>query len=513
VLALYGAGIAAALVVYQPWRPTQFSITDFSEFLRLLEQHRTLGSRISAFVGYYASQGRFNLIPYVYLVLEWTTFGWNPAAWQISRFIEMCGIVALVYVLLHRLTGSRPGAIAGASLFIFASCAAQAWIRLTMAEPLAMWFLLAGALLATRYQTTVRWRWSGATIAILVALVVLTKEVLIALIPFIVLLAWTRDAHGQFVRPRALQRNRWLALSTIVATTVALIPVAVIALRANGSAFAAAYGHTPLSVVTAIERFMTLVLPGFATYPPHVNFMVLANVLFLLLVGAGWSIQVPDVRYRRSFRAVGACLVAISFAGVAVYLPWPFFNFFYGLPFLLAPSALLAFAFHFLEQRWPRNRLLVYITFAILLTQLASFAGYDARNAFAQRDANGKLIVELGRLSVGQLSAEDSVVLATYASRILPWAGTGPTLSRFASAVFPERQMPTIREVPCDSIRAAAEDNSLRRVIVLSYSDDCGSFTSPSWSTRRIFSYVYWPSVTLRSDSVRVDMLLPSKLR
>jgi len=504
VLACLGAGVLIALVMYEPWRSTQFSITDFSEFLPVLEQHRTVGGRLGALVGYYASQGRFNVVPYIYLVLEWTAFGWNAAAWQMCRFIEMCGIVVLVYALLHRLVGSRPGAIAGAGLFVVASCAAPAWIRLTMAEPLAMWLLLGGALLATNYQTTALWRWSGVVIGILMGLVVLTKEVLVVLVPFIVLLACTRDDHGQFIRPSPSPRNRWLTLSTLIATTLSLVPVAAIALRARGTAFAAQYGQASPSMSTAIERFMALFLPAFATYAPHVGFMVLANFIFVVLIATGWIVRIGDQRWRRSSLLLGTCLLAVSLTSVAVYLPWPFFNFFYGLPFLLGPSALLAFAFHFVEGKWPRWRWIIYAAYALALTQMASFAVYSARSAIARRDVNGKLISRLG-----QLSEKDSVLLGTHASRVLTWAGTGPTLSRFASAIYPERAVPAIREVPCDHADAIAHGYNPNRVTVLSYSDDCGVLIHPSWSARNIYTFLYWPTVSLSHDSVRVDMRLP----
>ena len=508
MLTLLAVGILISLRVYEPWRPTQFSVTDFCDFLPLLIGHHTFGGRLSAFVEYYSRQGRFNVVPYTYLILEWTAFGWNAAAWQVSRFVEMTGIVVLVYVLLRRLTGSRPGAGAGAALFFVASCASSAWIRLTLSEAQAMWPLLGAALLATTYQSTNRWRSSGLGIALLMIVLVLSKEVLIALVPFVVLLAWTYNAPGQFMRPVMSRRNRWIMYATLTTTVLASIPIALIALRASGSSYAGGYGHGSATLTRVLGLFAALAYPTYATYPPHIDFALPANFAFLLVIAAGWGLPPADLKHRATRRRLAACLVGILFVGVATYLPWPFFLSYYGLPYLLAPAALLAFAVKFIEQDRPRFRWLAYTACLVIVVQAAVYASYESRRDLAAREVNGVLI-DL----ISQRTGQDTVLVATRSvSPDAPWGGTAQILHRFSAAVYPNRLVPPGFDVKCATARAVEAARALHRNMLVSFADQCGTVNQPSSVARAVFSYFYWPAPSIRQDSVRADVIIPAAM-
>jgi hypothetical protein len=502
VLTVFAAGVGLALLLYQPWRPAPFRIADFSEFLPLLTRHKSFGAQLSGFIGYYASQGRFNVLLYLLEVARWSAFGWNAAAWQISSFVEMCCVVAIAYALLYRITGDRAGAIAGSSLFVVASAATSGWIVVTVAEPLAMLPLYGGALLATGYQHTKRPRAMSAIIALLMALTVLTKEVLIVLVPFAVLLAWTCDGPGRFRPIHRSRRNQFLAGVTIFATAVALVPIVLIASHARGAAYSTLYGNG--SARFAIARFLAMTLPAYSTYPPLLSFLLPGNVLFLLVVFTGWSSTQSRAPARNRRFALFTSFIAVPLAGTIVYLPWPFFDLYYALPFLIGPAALLAVAVTSLTRYRPRWRLLTACACTLILAQSAFFSGYISNRLLAAREVNGILVN-----SIGHRPASDTIVVAAKGSQLLPWFGAGPTLSRFAAAVFPLRGMSPTRSTSCDRTNNGDTSSRGSRAILISYSDDCGTLAHSSSVVRRRFRYVYWPNLSVRYDSVRADLWMP----
>jgi len=502
VLALFVAGAGLALLLYQPWQQAPFRIADFSEFLPLLIHHKSFGAQLSGFIGYYASQGRFNVLLYVLEVSRWSAFGWNAAAWQISSFVEMCGVVAIVYALLYRITGDRAGAIAGSSLFIVATAATSGWIVVTVAEPLAMWPLYGGALLATGYQHSRKPRTMSAVIAVLMALTILTKEVLIALVPFVLLLAWTCDGPGRFRPIRMSRRNQLLAGATIVGTAMAMIPVVLIASHARGTAYSTLYGDG--STRFALARFLAMTLPAYATYPPLLSFLLPGNVLFLLVVGTGWCTTQARTESKTGRLALFAAIMAVPIAGTIVYLPWPFFDLYYALPFLVGPAALFAVAVTSLTRHLPRWRWLTFCACTLILAQAALFSGYTSNRLLALREVNGTLVD-----SIGHRPVTDTIVVAAKGTQLLPWFGAGPTLSRFAAAVFPLRGMSPTRSASCDRKDNDGTNARNTRVILISYSDDCGALAHSSSVARRVFRYVYWPDLSVRYDSVRADLWIP----
>lgn len=144
-------GIALALVLYRPWQHRPFDVLDFAAFLPLLQQHHGVGAQFAALVDYYANQhGRLNLLPYMFIALKWSLFGWRTELWQFARFLEMCAVVVLAYRLLRRLGATVGAAVPGACLFIVGATATGAWVRLTMAEPLGLLLILTAFLLACR---------------------------------------------------------------------------------------------------------------------------------------------------------------------------------------------------------------------------------------------------------------------------------------------------------------------------------------------------------------------------
>lgn len=504
LIVAYLVAIAAAAAMYQPWASTPFDIIDFSEFLPFLYQHDSIRERFAAFVSYFVNQGRFDLLSYLLIIWKWSFFGSNVVGWQVARFVEMCAIVVAVYLLLRRLGSERWGAAFGASLFIVAQTASQAWIRLTMGEPFGLLAIIGASLIATRYQTATRWRTSAAGIAILIALTLLAKEMLIVFVPFVLLLACTSDGSGGWQPIRLTKRNVWLAMLLGIGTLAVLIPVAVVALRASAGAYVSDYGTGAPSLDRLLYSLTVILMPVSGLLEPRLSFARLsANLILFAIVATGLLLLLSEPALKRKWSplAVGALLLVA--VGAVIYLPWPYFQNFYGLPFLLGPALLVALSITSIESLRPSWRWAAYAGCVAIFVQGASYAAHDSRSAIAARRINRVLINDLAAHSTA-----DSVVVAMRFLPSQPWQGRGPTLGRYATAVLPGQHIPEISDALCPATLPMLRQG-VGNAILVTYSSQCGAFPAPARSLRYYYTYLQWPTLTPRRDSLVVGILGP----
>jgi hypothetical protein len=498
--------VLGAALVYQPWINTPFEIVDFSEFLPFLRGSDTFAQRFSGFARYYASQGRLNLLSYVFLIWKWSLMGWNEAGWQTARFIEMLCVVAGIYWLLRRLGATRYGSGAGAALFIVAHTASPAWIRLTMGEPSGVLLLIGAALMATRYQGTSRWRASGVAIASLLTASLLVKETLVALTPFVLLLACSWSIRGHFERPCLTRRNSWLLSLVAVGTFAILLPVAIVALRAGSGAYVSDYAVSSISLDKFIDSFIVILLPMPAervTRDSLAQFS--ANLIFFAIVAVGLGVAQIDQGLRRRWQPIATWAILLVLVGALGYLPWPHFQSFYGLPFLVSPAILLAIAITSIEKGRPAWRWLAYAGCAVVVIQGALHAAHDARASIATRTVNGALIEDFAK----HASADSIVVvMALRPPPAQAWQGRGPTLARYARAVQPGLRLPNVHEAFCSAASPMRHDG-LGNVILVSYSSSCGTLPAPSRTLRYDYTYLEWPMLTPRRDSIVISIVGP----
>lgn len=505
LIAAFLVGIVAAAAIYQPWKNTPFDIIDFSEFLPFLYQHDSFQARYSAFVGYFASQGRFDLLSYLLIVWKWSLFGSSEAGWQVARFIEMSGIVLAVYLLLRRFGAGRWGSVAAASLFVVAQAASPAWVRLTMGEPIGLLAIIGAAMIAIRYQDTQRWRAAGALIAVLLATSLLAKEMLVAFVPFVLLLACARHESGDLERLRPTRRNLWLLGLVGVGVIAVLVPVAIVALRASAGAYVADYGRGHLSLDRFIYALTVILLPGSGMREPHLSFArAAANVVFFAIVATGlWlSHTESDLRRRWSPLAVGA--LALAAAGAAIYLPWPYFQDFYGLPFLLGAALLLASAITAIEITRPSWRWVAYAGCFVIFAQGATSAARVSRAAIGERRINFVLANDFAAHP-----GADSIVVAMRYLTTQAWQGRGATLGRYARAILPDKTIPPVSDALCNATLPMLREG-VGNAVLVTYSDQCGAFPVPSRTLRYYFTYLHWPTLAPQRDSLVVGILDPA---
>jgi hypothetical protein len=502
--------LVVALLVYRPWRPTPFDILDFSEFLPLLQGADGVGDRLVTLVQYYAGEhGRLNVLSYAALALKWSIFGDNPVLWQLARFLQMGLVVVGVFWLFRSLGLASAGAVAGASLFVAADAAMEGWIRLTMGEPLGLLLALWAALLAAGYQRAPSWRRTGLAVAALLGGALLAKEMLVGVVPFVLLLAVFHQGDGAFRWSGWTERTRWLLAVSGITLGAVVAAIGIVALLVPTDGFTALYGEGTTTVSRLGRALRRMTLPALTylrgaraiTDPP--------NLIFVVLVTAGMlaSVRFPGTRKRTTI--LGVAGVALPLVGAVLYLPWPQYHGFYGMPFMLGPALLLAVAVDGLYREAPRVRWAIAAAALLLLVTTGSTAQQVAARTAATRVVNAGLAGV-----VLEASAVDSFIVVVGGRADQAWQGTGATLERYAKALRPGALAPAGVEATCPELSAPGA--ILGTVLILVPQGSCavdgavvrvvtGYYRYASWRDLVVVPDSMWSEVYLVEDRARSD--------
>lgn len=499
-LILGGAGLALAL--YIPWVRRPFDILDFSEFLPLFRRESGFGGRFAALVDYAVHEhGRLNILSYAALAAKWSLLGDSPVLWQWLRFLEMGLLVAGIYALARRLDASWLGAAAGSALFLTSRSGEQAWIRLTMGEPLGLGLMLGAALVVTSERAALRSGIRTAAASVLVAAAILAKEMLVGWVPLLLLLGLCYRNGGLGPPVRDL-RSRHLVLGVGAATVASMLAVILAATSGSAESFTASYQMQSFTLPRLAALWNRIVMPQ-STLGHASMWLHPANLLFAITCLGGLSLALRRPEERRQallMAAVGAGLPAI---GALLYVPWPYFNAFYALPFLVGPALLLATAVTAAERQAPRARWAAYAGAAGMALFAAVSSAYAARATIARQQVNG----ELAR-SLPAYASVDSIVVAQEFAAPQKWQGTGPTLVRYALAVGAATTLPPAVDASCRESRALL-DGRLGNTLLISYLDQCGGLPGASRRVARYFSYPDYTRFAVATDSVVADLLAP----
>jgi len=497
--------LVLALVIYDPWRARPFDLWDFPEFLPVLLGHRNILGQFAALVEHYAREGRFNILPYAVTAIKWDAFGWQSTLWQMLRFVQMMLIVTGVYLIARNFASNRVAAALAAGMFISATTATTAWIRLTMGEPLALMFFLGAVALACRFQVASNPTKAAVVISLLLLGALLSKEMIVAAFPCVILLAWCRGVDGSIQNVQLSPRN----LALIGACAIVLLPacavIAAVAVRAPQQAFSNSYGSAPLTIESYLARLRGLVIPAWPGQEPT-SLRAPVNLTFLILLVFGWCVALRE-RDRRASTLRLLCLVGLLPAlGALAYLPWPSFGAFYGLPFLIAPAILMTVAVDAIAHRLPAARYLAYGAAAFVILGPAVQAYHTARATAARDEVNFALVNQ-----IPEFSSVDTIYVGSPVRPQDAWR-LGARIAR-SVAVFTRRSdVPPVRDIPCSELHERQESPP-GNMLLVSYANVCGSLDRPSLSLVRRFSYLDPTSVSVRSDSFRVDLLAPPRLQ
>jgi hypothetical protein len=491
--------VALALALYRPWQPRPFAVLDFSEFLPLLLGHSGFGSRLAALVRYYAIEhGRANLTSYVALAAKWSFLGPEPVRWQWARILEMLAVTGAMFAVARRFGASTFGAAAGAALFVVSRTAEDAWLRQTMGEPLGLLCILGAALVADRDGRRAD-RWRAPAAAALVVAAILAKEMLVGAVPLVIVAAVARGADGRLSRPDTGPRARRFAAWIGAATALALGIVVWAAHRAGSVGFGTSYGASSISAGRFVALWQTIIAPE-AGLPGLGLWLRPANLAFLALAGLGAAEAWRAAADRGHLTAVAILGLGLPAIGAALYVPWPYFNFFYGLPFLAGPALLLATGVTAL-QRTPLPRLAAALGLGVLVTGAGVTSGQLAAAGMARQVVDHDVAAALSAVP-----GDSIIVFEPYLPQ-QAWQGTGPTLVRYALALGLADRLPPAIDLPCGKAAAALESGRGRHTFI-TYTDRCGAFRDAAIRLRAGYRYLDWTG--LRSDTLEADIIGPA---
>jgi len=333
--------LGLALLIYHPWATLPLDIWDFREFVPILQRTSGGWPRFVALLEYYAHHGRTNPLFYGTFVIQYAWFGVSASGWQWLRVLWMSLDVVLVVVLCRRVGLRMTAGIAAAMVLVVASPAVRAWVQL-MAEPQALAAILAAACIATSYRTTDRWQRSAFWMVLLVAVAFLSKEVVGSLGAVVLLIAllWNRAED----EPLVARRHVVLGVALAFVVLVEAVMLRTIRAQPGATGYGMAYGSGAMSLSRYAANLLAIMLPVRPGADALLGLLYPANVAAILVLVLGLT-----TRLRRRAADQQLLFVALlgflpAIIGAAVYLPWPKFDSFYGLPFFVGPLMLYAAA-------------------------------------------------------------------------------------------------------------------------------------------------------------------------
>jgi hypothetical protein len=491
--------VVFAWCVYRPDRARPLHIIDFSEFIPHLESETGFVARTRALVEYYASQGRFNVVPYVLLAAKWEAFGWWSPGWQICRAALMLALFGLTIVLLRRLGASRLGAIIGGSVYLWAPSAGDGWVHLTMAEPLGAAIMLAMAIRAMRFQSVQRWQREVAIMAGATALLIWTKELMAPALLLPVCLALTVREDGSFAMPKRSRRNVSLVAAIALASVVAMVPIAVLYLTAGESAYASMYGRGIPSLSGLIAIWIAALLPFEAIIVPANFVWALAVAGFVVLLAAGWRAGLRDPEARKRALGLLSFALVLPLAGILAYLPNPWYAQFYTLPYLIGAALLLAMAVTYL-QSVRAGALAAGASLAMLAHPVTSSSTMAARTDAVQRRDDRVIAF------VADSVLADSVHFATKVVPPYDWLGFGAAMRRISAVQG--RPWPPARYIDCRQARQTLA--SRPGLVTVDFESSCALKARDMKVISQSFRRVDWRRFQLVVDSAHADVILPT---
>jgi hypothetical protein len=222
------------------------------------------------------------------------------------------------------------------------------------------------------------------------------------------------------------------------------------------------------------------------------------NLVFLALLTAG---LIVCSRSANRGQVMGKLLIAatLPLGGLLVYLPWPRFEAFYGLPFLVGVALWVAILLGQLGIR-ARWKVGIATCWLVVLGGSAIVAAGKARYTRARREANHALVYDLLKRSPG-----DTVFIASPALSTQAWQNPAATLARYVVAVRAGETTPVLVDVDCERAAAFARRPRPRTTLYVD-AGVCGSLRAPDRQIRTSFSRIDGNSLRVKPAPVIVNV-------
>ncbi|MGH7592602.1 MAG: hypothetical protein ACRELE_01920 [Gemmatimonadales bacterium] len=493
-----------SLVVVRPWTPSAFPVWDYADMLPLLRPARTLGSAFAALVHFTRADGRANYLTYLQLAATWRVAGDNPVAWQWQRAILMLVSGCLCVWVIRRLGGTAIAAATAGLLVTLAVPSTEGWLFI-MGEPLAIILLLAMVLVGADYPTAAHWRGRAVGIAILAALVMLSKEVVGVCLPAIVffIVCWSSE-HG-FGRPKFGPRERLLAALLSIVLIAEAWSVRTALAGAASTAYAMSFGHSTADAGTIATLFQAMLLPDRFSSAGVASDLYPANFAFLALLIVGLLSSATRAAAHRDFWSWSVGLLSFPVIGALTYALWPRYSAFYGLPFFAGSVGLMAVAATEIQRQHPGGRWVVAIlgSVSVLYTAAVSRRTVEYKRAIAN----------IAAAIVHRLPREpplDTLFMVVPRRGGRRWPVTADELRHYARALqIPDPAIPVMRDAPCEEIISRLR-HPLGGNAVLNDQNPCGPLPAVTIDWAAVMAYRDPWSWRVRYDTVAVQILAPN---
>ena len=489
-----------ALFVYRPFQPRPFDVLDFSEFLPILQRASGWSEKVVELTAYYASQGRLGFTSYALLAGKWMVFGDQTVLWQLARCVQMGAVALLLYLLLRRWGATVLGSALASTLVLCSQTAAPAWVRVTAAEPLGTMVVLGAMLLASHYNASARKGTIG--IALLLSLLILSflKEMFLAAWPGVLAMSVLVSPDGTWSARRPDRSHYALIVSSTALIVLCAIPILYVASHAPATAYATLYGSAGVSIGDAVFSYLTILIPFVPfVYPANVGVLG-ADLGFVLLLLIGWRLYFRNAGSLLHARLLLLFGLAFPLACVVAYLPWPGFQPFYGLPFIMGPAVLVAFAVTGAQRAGGRASVAAGFAWTMVTAVMLTSSHLHARRAEAG------LRTSLGVIdALKPLAGSDSVLFAVKFMPRRSWFGLGPTLRR--QAMVAGTALPPVRDMLCDEARTRLSALAAGTVMVV-FRSHCGDLAPAQQHVTFRFERFDWGRLRVVGDSVRADVVV-----
>ncbi len=482
------AVLLIAAVVFHPWSVGHLPLTDFGIFLAARGDSHSLVSQFVSLSSYYIGEGRFCLITYIYLTLGSAAFGtWAPG-WHWTYFALNVVVILMARGLFRKLGVNQTASFVALALWALMGPTAELWIR-PAGEAIGLILLLAGMNLALNYSDAEDYRRRAILIALCALAIVLTKEMLVALLPAGWLLSRMRIEKGEWSWAKWTHRDTFLLSVVAICVVIAIAPIAYVAAHAPATSYAGQYSFTSAPWESVLRRLEIVLVPSnprlhwlanIASDPLWSLLRALPNVLWIAMV----AIAILAEKRKRILWPVVIGAVWVG-CGVLAYLPWPGQGLFYMMPFALGTMFIAAHALNAPLASGSKNRR------AALLVSLAliAIASLEARMTIDLY----RLRAELNSGVIDTIAKEGGadVLIAAVPAPVEGTGGWSNHLRGFAWAEYGIR-VREWRDMSCADAKRALD--STAHVVVVSAAGGCGQIAAKSVVLAASSPRYTWPT-------------------
>ncbi|HEX6575999.1 MAG TPA: hypothetical protein VF042_13610, partial [Gemmatimonadaceae bacterium] len=406
-----------------------------------------------------------------------------------TDFILNCAVLVLAWKFLSRIGINRLTAFVVLGLWSLMRPTAELWYR-PAGEAIALIFFIIALGEALNYSESEDWKRRAAIIAACAAGIILSKEMLVVLLPAGWLFSRLKFENGMWSRAPWSSRDRYLLL-VVAGVVVALgIPIAYVASHAHTASYAGQYGVSSIGWSSLLDRMELTLIPavprlhwlgGLISDPAWTLLRVLPNVAWIALVtGCGIAAR------KRTLGWPAVIGLVWALAGVLAYLPWPGQGAFYMMPFAIGTMFLAAHAMNGTLAHKNKNRRPVFLVSAALIL----IASVEARSTINQHrlraSLNAKVIETIAK------HGNTGVLVAAVPE---PLGGTGGWANHLRGFGGVENRIAVSewRDVKCDDAQNVLD--TVPGAVVVSMAGGCNRIDDQAIAVKDSTSRFVWPYI------------------